>query len=347
MRGSPARPQAYGDGSTAGARTIFFAILYTAELRQGGIMERSVAWISHRECWLHDMGYGHPEQPRRLQAIEDRLVGSGLDLFLRRIDAPLATPEQLSRVHDPAHVARVLSQHPGQGLVHLGADTAMNEHSASAALRAAGAAVLGTELVLDAGAGLAFCAVRPPGHHAEHDRAMGFCLFNNVAVAAAHALTRGLERVAILDFDVHYGNGTADIFGRDPQVRVLGTYQEQLYPHWHTPDDMGSLVDCPLPANAGSAAFRKAVTEVWLPALRDFAPQMLLVSAGFDAHALDPLGGMQLHTEDFGWIGVTLRDFAAEHCSGRILATLEGGYNLEVLGRSVVAFLEPFVGGTP
>jgi acetoin utilization deacetylase AcuC-like enzyme len=221
----------------------------------------------------------------------------------------------------------------------------MNQHSAHAALLAAGAAVQATDLVLDRRAGLAFAAVRPPGHHAEPDRTMGFCFFNNIGVAAAHALSRGLQRVAILDFDVHYGNGSARMFGYDPRVLVCSTYQIELYPYWQVDPGMRSCVDAGLPPFADGAAFRKAVETQWLPAMEEFAPQALFVSAGFDAHRQDPLSDMRLGVEDFTWVGDTIRRFAEQPCEGRVVATLEGGYNLEVLGASVEAFLRPFIDG--
>jgi acetoin utilization deacetylase AcuC-like enzyme len=215
----------------------------------------------------------------------------------------------------------------------------------AAALHAAGAAVLAVDLVLAGRSQMAFCAVRPPGHHAEADAAMGFCFFNNVAVAGAHALARGLERIAVVDFDVHYGNGTARMFGYDPRVRVCQTYQDHLYPGWFGDPDMGSLVDAPLHAGDGGDAFRRAVSSHWLPALEQFRPELLLVSAGFDAHVLDPLAQLCLGFDDYEWVGGVLAGFAARHCGGRVVATREGGYHLEALGRSVEAFLRPFLPG--
>ena len=290
------------------------------------------------------MGDGHPECPRRLQVIEDRLRAAGLDVLMQRHIATEATVEALQRVHEQAYVRRVLSMRPAPGTLQaVDPDTTMNEHSARAALLAAGAAVQAIDLVLDRHANLAFAAVRPPGHHAEPDRTMGFCFFNNIAVAAAQALARGLERVAILDFDVHYGNGSARMFGHDPRVLVCSTYQVELYPYWQADPGMVSCVDAGLLPFADGSAFRRAVTEQWLPAMERFAPQALLVSAGFDAHRLDPLSDMRLGFEDFAWVGDMIRRFAREHCEGRVVATLEGGYNLDVLGPSVEAFLRPFI----
>jgi acetoin utilization deacetylase AcuC-like enzyme len=302
----------------------------------------AVAWLSHPECLLHENDANHPEAPWRLQAIHDRLVVTGLDALLSHHHAPLATREQLLRVHDAAHVDALLGgagPHPHDG------DTAAGPHTLPAALRAAGAAVRAVDLVLEDRAGLAFCGVRPPGHHAERARAMGFCYFNNVAVGAAHALARGLERVAILDFDVHYGNGTADIFRRDPRVLLCSTYQHPLYPAWTGAPDAPNLVDAPLPAYAGSTAFRDAVANRWLPAIERHRPELILVSAGFDAHQDDPLADLRLQTGDFGWVGSVIHEVAAACCGGRVVATLEGGYEPHALARSVERFLRPFLGG--
>ena len=291
------------------------------------------------------MGEGHPECPERLAAIEDRLLSGGLELFMRRLEAPLASLDALLRVHDAALIESVLGCRPaGDTLIRIDLDTFMNAHSADAALRAAGAAQLAVNLVLSGKAGLVFCAVRPPGHHAERGRAMGFCFFNNIAVAAAEALARGIERVAILDFDVHYGNGTADIFKSDPRVLFCSTYQDPLYPYWEGDASVKSFVDVPLAPGAGSVEYRAALQQRWLPALERFKPQMLFISAGFDAHTRDPLAGLKLSTEDFQFTGQFVMDVAARHCQQRVVATLEGGYDLQALAASVEAFIRPFVG---
>ncbi len=302
-----------------------------------------IAWITHRACLLHEMQPGHPESPLRLEAIEQRLAAGGLDRLLQRHEAPQAPLSLISQVHQSAYVDALFAQQPRLGLLPIDADVVLNPHSLEAALYAAGAAAHGVDLVLDDRASLAFASVRPPGHHAERARAMGFCIFNNVAVAAARAFARGLTRVAIIDFDVHYGNGTADIFGGDPRVQLFSTYEAKLYPYWRTPAGMNSLIDRPMQSGDGSAALRHAVEAHWLPALRAFAPQLLLVSAGFDAHAQDPLGGLSFETEDFGWLGRVIRQEAAALCEGRVVATLEGGYDLDALGRCVEAFLQAFV----
>lgn len=301
-------------------------------------------WITHSSCRLHRMEDGHPECPERLAAIEDRLLTTGLDLFLHRADAPAAPAESLLRVHEADHVEAVLRTRPAEGLVRIDPDTSMNAHTAEAALHAAGAGVLAVELVLSRQAGFVFCCVRPPGHHAERHRAMGFCFFNNIAVAAAEALARGVARVAILDFDVHYGNGTADIFRNEPRVLLCSTYQHPLYPDWAGDPEASGLIDMPLPEGAGSGAYRDAVQNHWLPALEEFDPQMLFVSAGFDAHVRDPMAGLRLSDEDFYWTGEQIRDFAERRCKSRVVAMLEGGYDPHALARCVEAFVRPFVG---
>ncbi len=310
-------------------------------------MTLPVAWITHPDCLLHDMGKDHPECPQRLRAIDERLRVSGLWDFLTHHQAPLASQAALERVHDAAYVQRVLQADLSRGPLHVDPDTTQMSATAPAALRAAGAAVMAVNLVLEQKAGLAFCSVRPPGHHAERAQAMGFCFFNNVAIAAAEALAQGLERVAILDFDVHYGNGTADIFRDDPRVTLLSTYQDRLYPYWKSLPDSPHLVDVPLSPYSGSAAFRSAVTERWLPVLEQQRPQLLLVSAGFDAHMDDGMAELRLTTDDFRWLGMVVEQVALDCCEGRVIATLEGGYNLDALARSVEAFLGPFLGGLP
>lgn len=296
-------------------------------------------WITHEACSRHDMGRGHPECPQRLAAIEDRLRACGMMDFFWRELAPQATDEQLLRVHGAEHLAAMRG-----GARMIDGDTIQTEYTLEAALRAAGAVVSGVDAVMAGRASFAFCAVRPPGHHAERDRAMGFCFFNNAAVGAAHALANGLERVALIDFDVHYGNGTADIFRSDPRVWMYSTYQHPLYPHWRGAPDAPHLIDAPLRAGSSSQAFRAAVTERWLPALERQQPQLIVVSAGFDAHRDDPLADLGLVYDDYHWIGAVLRDVAEECCEGRVVATLEGGYDLHALARSVESFTQPYIG---
>lgn len=306
---------------------------------------RPVAWIRHADCLLHDMGELHPESPRRLQAIEDRLKAGGIWDFLQHFDAPAVTREQLLPVHGAALIDSILHADTRSGPVVHDGDTLQAEHSLHAALHAAGAGIRAVDWVMEDHAGLAFCGVRPPGHHAERNRAMGFCFFNNIAVAAAHALSRGLQRIAIIDFDLHYGNGTADIFAGDERVHLYSTYQHPLYPNWSGAPHASNLVDVPLPAYSGSAEMRAAVTQRWLPALERQQPQLLLISAGFDAHAQDPLGDLRWGYDDYRWLGTVLRDVGESCCGGRVVAMLEGGYELHALARSVELFLQPFVSG--
>ncbi len=299
-----------------------------------------LAVISHMDCLLHDPGPHHPERAERLHAINDRIIASGLDFVVRHHDAPLATREQLERVHDPAYVARICAAATHELPVQIDGDTVMAEGTMAAARRAAGAGVLGVDLVMSGEACPAFCAIRPPGHHAEHDRAMGFCLFNNIAVAAAHALSEyGLERIAIADFDVHHGNGTEDIFRHDPRVLFCSSFQHPFYPYSGHASDTRNLVAVPLPAGTDGAHFRKAVAEHWLPALEAFRPQFVFISAGFDGHVLDDMSGWQLVEADYGWVTKELVSIATSHAEGRIVSMLEGGYEPGALGRSVVAHL--------
>jgi acetoin utilization deacetylase AcuC-like enzyme len=305
----------------------------------------TIAFISHADCALHDMGAGHPESPARLHAIQDQLVASGLELALRHFDAPLASREQLLRVHTRDHVDGIFARAPQQGRIWLDPDTAMNPHSLNAALRAAGASVLAVDLVMQGEYQSAFCSVRPPGHHAERGRAMGFCIFNNIAVATAHAFAAyGLQRIAIADFDVHHGNGTEDIFRDEPRLLFCSSFRHPYYPFSTLDEAPPHIIHTPLPAAADGAAFRAAVERDWLPALERFAPQLLLISAGFDAHAEDEMGGLRLREADYAWVSRELKQLAARHAEGRIVSCLEGGYALGALGRSVAAHLDALLG---
>jgi acetoin utilization deacetylase AcuC-like enzyme len=287
------------------------------------------------------MGADHPECPARLAAIEDQLVASGLGSFLAHVEAPLASRGELERVHAPAYIAALEAAVPERGLVHLDPDTAMNAHSLKAALRGAGAAVLATDQVVRGEAEAAFCGVRPPGHHAGRARAMGFCFFNNVAVAAAHALERhGLERIAIVDFDVHHGNGTEEIFHDDPRVMMVSTFQHPFYPYSGVEGRSERMVNIPLAAGSGGAEFRRAVETFWLPALGAFGPEMLFISAGFDAHREDDLAMLELVEADYAWVTERIREVAARSAAGRVVSVLEGGYALHALGRSAAAHIK-------
>ena len=300
--------------------------------------------ITHPSCLQHEMGPDHPECPDRLTAIHDQLIASGLDPHLARREAPPATPEQLARVHDRRYVAAIQAAAPSSGLRYLDPDTALNPHSVDAALHAAGAVVHAVDLVCGGEYQTAFCAVRPPGHHAESRRAMGFCVFNNVAVGAAHAIAmHEIERVAIVDFDVHHGNGTEEMFAGDGRVLMVSTFQYPLYPYSGVENPADNMVNVPLVAGAGSHEFREAVRERWLPALEEHAPELILISAGFDAHREDPLAGLAFSEADYGWVTRELMDVARRHASGRIVSSLEGGYALSALGRSVAAHVRELV----
>jgi acetoin utilization deacetylase AcuC-like enzyme len=305
----------------------------------------TTAFITHPDCLLHDMGGHHPEQPARLQAVEDQLIASGLANCLQYMEAPLAMREHLERVHAAAYIDAIEAAAPERGIIHLDPDTAMNPYTLKAALRAAGAAVLGTDLVISGRADSAFCSVRPPGHHAERRRAMGFCLFNNVAVAAAHALEQhALQRVAIVDFDVHHGNGTEDIFRDDPRVMMVSTFQHPFYPYSGIEGRSERMVNIPLAAYSTGREFRAAVEHYWLPALAAFKPEMLFISAGFDAHRDDELAMLNLVEADYAWVTRELRQIADRDAGGRIVSVLEGGYNLGALGRCVMTHLKTLAG---
>ena len=285
---------------------------------------------------LHDTGPDHPESATRLGAISDRLRASGLSDVLMNIDAPVATRAQLRRVHDAAYVEAMCAKAPPSGLQRIDPDTVIGPRSIDAALRAAGSAIAAVDLVVSGKAETAFCAVRPPGHHAERDKSMGFCLFNNVAVGAAHALEEhGLSRVAILDFDVHHGNGTEDIFEDDQRVLFCSTFQHPFYPFTPLLPDAANRVSVPLDATATGKEFRAAVTERWLPALADFRPEMVLVSAGFDAHVADDMSYVSLTDDDFRWVSERIVEVADATAAGRIVSCLEGGYELHSLARCV------------
>jgi acetoin utilization deacetylase AcuC-like enzyme len=290
------------------------------------------------------MGPYHPECPERLDAISDRLIAAGLDGHLHHYVAPAATREQIERVHGARYIDEVEGASPETGLHFIDPDTALNPYSLQAARHAAGAVVMAVDLAMSGECTTAFCAVRPPGHHAERSRAMGFCLFNNVAIGAAHACeVHGLERVAIVDFDVHHGNGTEEIFTGDPRVLMVSTFQHPLYPYSGLDNPSPLMVNIPLSPGSGGAEFRAAVTDHWLPAMDRFRPQLILISAGFDAHREDPLANLKLTEADYAWVTREMLAVARKHAQGRIVSSLEGGYGLSALGRSVAEHVRELV----
>ncbi|MBT8132352.1 MAG: histone deacetylase family protein [Gammaproteobacteria bacterium] len=298
------------------------------------------AYYHHPVCLLHDVGPGHPENPGRLRAINERLEKDQLFERLLQLEAPVATPEQLCRIHDANYVESIFSRSLAHGLVHLDGDTAMNPHSLQSALLAAGAVIDATDRVLNADIDNAFCCVRPPGHHAEYSRAMGFCLFGSVAAGAAHALQQhGLDRVAILDFDVHHGNGTENIFSADERVLFCSSFQHPFYPYTSLDNCPDHIVHTPLAVGSDSSHFRAAIERDWVPAIARHKPQMIFVSAGFDAHRDDPIGGLMLEDEDYSWVSRLIISMANDFCEGRIVSALEGGYDPAALGRCVARHL--------
>src|SRR6202051_1935405 len=287
------------------------------------------AYITHGDCLRHEMGAGHPECPDRLNAVNEEMRSTGLLEELRGLEAPLASADDLKRVHRAAYVDAIFEAAPSEGYVQLDPDTAMNQYSLAAAQRAAGAGVLAVDEVMAGRSLNAFCAVRPCGHHATQVRSMGFCIFNNIGVAAAYALEKkGLERVAIIDFDVHHGNGTEDMFS-PPQWRervlMASFFQHPFYPNSGTANPASNMINVPLAEGSGGAAAKQAIEAQWLPALESFKPEMIFISAGFDAHREDLLGGMALVEADYAWMTTRLKQFAERYAHGRIVSCLEGG----------------------
>jgi acetoin utilization deacetylase AcuC-like enzyme len=307
----------------------------------------NLAFISHHLCQDHRMGAHHPETPERLHAIQDRMIASGMEMLVTHYDAPVASLEQLSRVHDPEYVRMIVDNAPKADdvLTWVDGDTAMCSGTLPAALRAAGAVVHGVDLVMSDKHHAAFCCVRPPGHHAERRRAMGFCFFNNIAVGTAHALAEhALERIAIVDFDVHHGNGTEDIFKGDERVLFCSSFQHPFYPGSGADTDAPNIANLPLPRLTDGAAYAAAVEKHWLPRIDAFAPQLIMISAGFDAHAEDDMAHLNLREPDFGWITRQLHDLAVKHAHERVVSCLEGGYHLNALGRSVSTHIDELIG---
>ncbi|WP_334190775.1 histone deacetylase family protein [Noviherbaspirillum sp.] len=306
----------------------------------------TTAIYSHPDCKLHEMGSWHPESPARLQAIEDQLIASRIDSLIECREAPAADLAAIARVHSTEAIARVHDNVPpltggGPEYYPLDGDTLLNAHSWNAALRAAGAAIAATDAVIAGEIDNAFCAIRPPGHHARPSEAMGFCLFGNVAIAARHAIeAHGLQRVAIVDFDVHHGNGTEESFIDEPRVLMVSFFQHPFYPYSGAQRAGANMVNVPVPAYTKGDEVRQLVLEKWLPALHAHKPEIIFISAGFDAHREDDLGQMGLVESDYAWITQQIKQVALEHAKGRIVSCLEGGYNLSALGRSVVAHLK-------
>ena len=303
------------------------------------------AYITHADCARHEMGAHHPECPERLGAINDMLLVKGLLDYMHPYDAPLATPEQLAHAHSSRYVGELMAASPAEGYYKVDPDTDMNPFTVTAALRAAGAAVLATDLVLTGEAPSAFCCVRPPGHHAQRDAAMGFCFFNNVAVGIRHALTaHGLQRVALIDFDVHHGNGSEDIFRGDERVLMCSIFEQGIYPFTGENATGPNMVNVGLPSRSGSDKFREAVTGRWVPALDAFKPELIYVSAGFDGHREDDMGNLGLVDADYEWVTKQIMAVAQRHCQGRVISCLEGGYVLNPLARSVAAHVKVLIG---
>ena len=306
-------------------------------------------YFTHSDCWKHEMGPGHPECPERLDAIEDRILISGLDVALDRREAPLASLVDIELAHGRLHVASLRGLSDGLreeidagGPTHaqLDPDTSINVSTGDAALRSAGAALAATDAVIAGEMQTAFCSVRPPGHHACRDKAMGFCFFNNVAIAAKYALERhGLRRVAIVDFDVHHGNGTEDIVANDQRILMVSFFQHPFYPLDWVHSSASNLVNLPVPAYTKGMDIRELIEVAWIPRLEAFEPEMIFISAGFDAHREDDMGQMGLVEQDYAWITHRIKDVARRHAKGRIVSCLEGGYALSALGRSVEAHI--------
>ena len=306
-------------------------------------------YFTHTDCWKHEMGPGHPECPERLNAIERQLLVSGLADLLDRREAPLAPIGDIELAHDRMLVAAIrgLSDQladdivaGGPSHVQIDPDTSLNVHTWQAALRAAGAAIAATDSVIAGEMANAFCAVRPPGHHAERAKAMGFCFFSNIAIAAKYALERhGLKRVAIVDFDVHHGNGTADIIQGDERILMVSFFQHPLFPFSGADTEAPNMVNLPVPAHTRGMDIRELIDLMWMPRLEEFRPEMIFISAGFDAHRDDDLGQMNLTEQDFAWITARIKQVADRHAKGRIVSALEGGYHLGALGRSVEAHI--------
>lgn len=304
----------------------------------------TIALISHPDCLLHNMGAAHPEQPARIKVINDQLMQSNLLPLLTFYQAPLAKEQDLLRVHSKDYIDSLFQSSPEHGFIIYGPDVYMNPYSLTAAQNAAGAALLGVDLVLNNEVDQAFCNVRPPGHHAGWNYAMGFCFFNNVAAAAAYALEHyKLKRVAIIDFDVHHGNGIEDIFRNESRVLYCSSFQHPFYPFSGADTKSAHILNIPLPAGATGELFRQKTSQLWFYKIREFRPEIIFFSAGFDAYINDDMANLLLTESDYLWVTEKIKAIADECCQGRIVSVLEGGYSLEGLGSCVVAHLTAFL----
>lgn len=301
------------------------------------------AFITHPACFGHNMGEGHPEAPERLSAIKDRLMAAQLMDYLQEVDAEEVSEIQLARVHPPRYVRYLESVSPHVGTYRVDTDTAMNSGTLTAARYAAGAVIKAVNLVMHGKAPNAFCAIRPPGHHAETEKAMGFCFFNNVAVGVMHAIAEyRLQRIAIIDFDVHHGNGTEEIFKDDSRIMLCSSFQHPFFPYCGD-KPIGSnpnIVNTPMPSGTRSDAFREMVDTIWMPRLHEFRPELVFICAGFDAHLEDDMGNFGLVEADYAWITERIMQIAQLYCQGKIVSVLEGGYELSPLARSVAAHIK-------
>jgi len=313
----------------------------------------TVGVIGHYRCNDHDMGKHHPESPKRMAAIQDQLIHSGLDYVVRQYDAKPIKKELLELVHESKYIDYLVKNAPKEGVFTIDDDTLMNNATLPAALYSAGAAVDAVDLVMSGEISAAFCATRPPGHHAERNKAMGFCFFNNVAIAAAYAKEKyQLSRVAIVDFDVHHGNGTEEIIADKKGFLFCSSFEHPLYPFSGANTERESsqdnerpiIINTPLSAHSSTKDFRQAIQKDWLPALEAFKPQIVFISAGFDAHAEDEISHLRLTEGDYRWVTEQIKRCADQFAQGRVVSVLEGGYSLNALGRSVVAHINGLIG---
>lgn len=301
----------------------------------------TIGIISHPECELHEGQLGHPERPDRVRVIQKAIESFPFSKKVNYYAAPLADRSQLLSIHDETYVDWIFSISPAADIIYIDEDTAMNPHTLQAALRAAGSVQYAVDLVMQKKETVVFCNVRPPGHHAEHDKAMGFCFFNNIALGVMHALNQyDLKRIAIVDFDVHRGNGTQDIFQNDARVLYCSSFQSPFYPGYDEEMDNQHILSVPLNPDMSSEDFRQAVQLAWFDKLAAFEPQLIFFSAGFDAHVNDPLANISLTKEDYVWLTMHIAKIAKVHCEGRMISVLEGGYNLDVLQECVPAHIQ-------